>query len=138
MSSSVFVSASSSTKRSARATDIFVKPWIESSPIVTASTSGLSRAPLHSGHGREAHVLLDPVALLRGVGLLVAPLKVVHEPLEGHRVLALAAHPVAVGHEDLLAARSLEEPSCCSLVSSRHGTSSGISYRSAIASITES
>ena len=53
MSSSVFVSSSSSTKRSARATDICVKPWIERSPIVTASTSGLSRAPSHSGHGRK-------------------------------------------------------------------------------------
>ena len=34
-------------------TDIRVKPWIESPPIVTASTSGLSRAPPHSGHGRK-------------------------------------------------------------------------------------
>ncbi len=58
----------------------------------------------------EAHVLLDPVALLRRVGLAVAPLQVVREPLERHRVLALAPHPVAIGHEDALAARSLEEP----------------------------
>ena len=58
----------------------------------------------------EAHVLLDPVARLRRVGLAVAALQVVHEPLERHRVLALAAHPVAVRDEDLLAARPVQEP----------------------------
>ena len=57
----------------------------------------------------EAHVLLDPVALLRRVGLLVAPLEVVHEPLEGHRVLPLSSHPVPVGDEDPVAVGAVEK-----------------------------
>ena len=38
-------------------------------PTVTASTSGLSRAPLQTGQAAEGHVLLDALALLRRVGL---------------------------------------------------------------------
>ena len=38
---------------SARVTDIRVNSWIDRPPIVTASTSGLSRAPPHSGQGRK-------------------------------------------------------------------------------------
>ena len=30
-----------------------VNSWMFRAPIVTASTSGLSRAPLHTGHGRN-------------------------------------------------------------------------------------
>ena len=70
---------------------------------------GLEPRPVALRARAEAHVLLDAVALLRRVGLAVASLQVVREPLERHRVLALATHPVAVGHEDALAARSLEE-----------------------------
>ena len=57
----------------------------------------------------EAHVLLDPISRLRRVRFPVAALHVVDEPLEGHRVLALPTHPVAVGDEDLLAARPVQE-----------------------------
>ena len=53
MSSSVFVSSSSSTNSSARVTDICANSWIDLSPTVTASTSGFSLAPPHSGHGRK-------------------------------------------------------------------------------------
>ena len=59
--------------------------------------------------GAEAHVLLDPLALLRGVGLLVAPLEAGHDPLEGEHVRPPPAHAVAVGDVDLLAVRPEEE-----------------------------
>ena len=59
--------------------------------------------------GPEAHVLLDPVARVRGVRLAVAALEVVEEPLEGHRVLPLAPHPVPVRHEDPLSAGAVQE-----------------------------
>ena len=39
--------------RSARVTDICVNSWMFLSPTVTASTSGFSRAPLQTGHGRN-------------------------------------------------------------------------------------
>ena len=58
----------------------------------------------------EAHVLLDPLALLARVGLAVAPLEVAQDALERHRVLALAAHPVLVLDEDPVAVRAVEEP----------------------------
>ena len=61
------------------------------------------------GTGPEAHVLLDPLALLLRVGLLVAPLERVDDAVERHRVLALPAHPVLVVHEDPVAARAEEE-----------------------------
>ena len=34
-------------------TDMRVNSWMLGSPTVTASTSGLSRAPLQTGHGRN-------------------------------------------------------------------------------------
>ena len=55
------------------------------------------------------HVLLDPLALLARVGLAVAALEVRDEPLERHRVLALAPHPVLVGDEDPVAVRAVQE-----------------------------
>ncbi len=58
----------------------------------------------------KAHVLLDPIALLRGIGLAIAPLEVRHQPLERHRVLPSPTHPVPVGDEDLVAARAEQEP----------------------------
>ena len=57
----------------------------------------------------EAHVLLDPLALLRRVGLAVAALEVLDDPLEGEHVRALAAHPVAVPDVDPLAAGAVQE-----------------------------
>ena len=53
ISSSVAVSSSPSRKRSAAATESWVNSWMFRSPTVTASTSGLSRAPLQTGHGRN-------------------------------------------------------------------------------------
>ena len=109
----------SSTNRSARATDIRVNPWIERSPIVTASTSGLSRAPLHSGHGRK--LMYSSMRSRAGrVGLAVPTLEVGHEALERHRVLPLPSHPVAVGHEDLSPPVPCRKRSCCSVVAPRH------------------
>ena len=49
-----------------------------------------------------------------------------------------AAHPVAVLHVDLVAVGAVEEVVLLLGVSSCHGTSVGISYRSAIAWITDS
>ncbi len=63
---------------------------------MTASTSGLSRAPSHDGQARKAHVLLDPLALLRRIGLAVAALEALDDALEGEHVRALPAHPVPV------------------------------------------
>ena len=60
------------------------------------------------GAGPEAHVLLDPLALLRRVGLAVAALERGDDPLEGHRVLA-PAHPVAVLDVELVAVGAVEE-----------------------------
>ena len=62
------------------------------------------------GAGPEAHVLLDPLTLLAGLGLAVAALEVAEDALERHRVLALAAHPVLVLDEDPVAVRAVEEP----------------------------
>ncbi len=60
--------------------------------------------------GPHRHVLLDALALLRRVGLAVAALQARPEPLERHRVLALAAHAVPVRDEDPVAARPVQEP----------------------------
>jgi len=52
MSTSVGVSSSPSTKRSAAVTESWENSWIDRSPTVTASTSGLRRAPWQTGQGR--------------------------------------------------------------------------------------
>ena len=59
--------------------------------------------------GAEAHVLLDPLALLARVGLAVAALEARDDALEGEHVGALAAHPVPVLDVDLVAVRAEEE-----------------------------
>ena len=53
ISSSVDVRPSESRNASEPLTDSFVNSWMFFSPTVTASTSGLSRAPLQTGHGRN-------------------------------------------------------------------------------------
>ena len=50
---SVSDSSSCSSHSIERRADIFVNWWMPSPPTVTASDSGRSRAPLHSGHGRS-------------------------------------------------------------------------------------
>ena len=77
-----------STNSIARCTDMRVNSWMFLPPTVTASTSGFRRAPLQTGHGPEAHVLLDPLALLARVGLAVAALEARDDPLEGEHVRA--------------------------------------------------
>ena len=57
----------------------------------------------------EAHVLLDPLALLARVGLLVAALEARDDPLEREHVRALAAHPVAVLDVDAVAVGAVQE-----------------------------
>ncbi len=64
---------------------------------------------LARGAGAEAHVFLDPLALLRGVRLLVAPLEAGNDPLEGEHVRPPPAHAIAVGDVDLVAVRPVEE-----------------------------
>ena len=59
--------------------------------------------------GPEAHVLLDPLALLRRVGLLVPALERGDDPLEGHRVGAPPPHPVAVLDVELVALGAVQE-----------------------------
>ena len=57
----------------------------------------------------ERHVLLDPLLLVRRVGLAVAPVEAGDDALEREHVAALAVHPVAVADVQLLAARALQE-----------------------------
>ena len=70
---------------------------------------GLEPRPAAGRTRAEAHVLLDPLALLRGVGLLVAPLEARDDPLEGEHVRPPPAHAVAVGDVDLVAVRPVQE-----------------------------
>ena len=70
---------------------------------------GLEAGALADRARPHRHVLLDPLALTARVRLAVATLEVRDEPLEGHRVLALAAHPVPVVDEDPVAARPEQE-----------------------------
>ena len=109
ISSSVCVSSSESRNSIARVTDIFENSWMFLSPTVTASTSGLSRAPPHCRARPEAHVLLDPLALLRRVRLAVAALEVLDDALEREHVRAPPAHPVAVADVDPLAVGAVQE-----------------------------
>ena len=53
ISCSTSVSSSASRNSSAAATDSFVSSWMLRPPIVTASTSGFSRAPPQAGHARK-------------------------------------------------------------------------------------
>ena len=70
---------------------------------------GLQARPLAGRARPEAHVLLDPLALLRGVGLAVAPLEARDDALERQHVRAPAPHAVAVRDVDLVAVRPVEE-----------------------------
>ena len=70
---------------------------------------GLQPRAVADRAGPEAHVLLDPLALLARVGFLVAALEARHDPLEGEHVRALAAHPVAVLDVDLVALGAEQE-----------------------------
>ena len=53
ISCSVWVRSSESRNSSARVIESRVNSWMFLPPTVTASTSGLSRAPLQTGHGRN-------------------------------------------------------------------------------------
>ena len=57
------------------------------------------RAPA-GGAGPERHVLLDPLALARAVGLAVAALERGDDALEGDHVGAPATHAIAIGDID--------------------------------------
>ena len=70
---------------------------------------GLEPGAAAGGARAEAHVLLDPLADLRRVGLAVAPLEALDDALEREHVRALAAHPVPVLDVDALAVRAVEE-----------------------------
>jgi hypothetical protein len=94
ISSSVGVSSGCRGSR-ARVTDSCVNAWIERSPTVTASTSGFSRAPLQTGHGRS-DILLDPLALRGRVRLLVAARGA--DAMSNASMYALPPHAVAVLH----------------------------------------
>ena len=71
---------------------------------------GLEARALADGARPEAHVLLDPLALARGVGLLVPPLEVRDDALEARELVATAApHAVRVLDVDPLVAGAEEE-----------------------------
>ena len=61
------------------------------------------------GAGLLRHVALDPLAVGLRVGLFVAALELVDDPLEPDLVGAAAAEPVRVGHLMALAAGAVEE-----------------------------
>ena len=99
---------------------------------------GLEARPVADRARSHRHVLLDPLALVARVRLAVAALEVREEALERHRVLALAAHPVAVRHEDPVAARPLQEAVLLLPAELAPGVERSISYRSATARMTDS
>ncbi len=70
---------------------------------------GLEPRPVAGAARAEAHVLLDPLALLRRIRLPVAALERGDDPLEGHRVRPSATHPVPVLDVELVALRAVEE-----------------------------
>ena len=70
---------------------------------------GLEAGPVADRARPHRHVLLDALALLRRVGLAIAPLEARDEALERHRVPPRPAHAVAVRDEDPVAARAVEE-----------------------------
>ena len=82
---------------------------------------GLEPRALADRAGPERHVLLDPLALARAVGVAVAALERVDDPLERDRVGAPAAHPVAVLDVDPVAAGAVEEVALLLLVELRPG-----------------
>ncbi len=57
----------------------------------------------------ERHVLLDPLLLIRRIGVAVAAIEARQDALEGERVAALPAHRVAVADVELLAAGAVQE-----------------------------
>ena len=78
-------------------------------PTLTARLSGRRRAPSHCGAWLLRHVALDPLPHLLRVGLAVAALEVVDDPLEADRVGAAAAEAVAVADLVALGAGAVEE-----------------------------
>ena len=92
ISRSVSVSSSPSRNSSARVTDMRVNSWIELVADRDGEHLGLEPRALALRARPEAHVLLDPLALLRRVGLAVAALEARDDALEGEHVRALAAH----------------------------------------------
>ena len=78
-------------------------------PTLTARLSGRSRAPSQSRARLLGHVALDPLAVGLRVGLFVAALEVVDDPLEADLVGAAAAEAVGVGDLVALAAGAVEE-----------------------------
>ncbi len=69
----------------------------------------LEPRPVALGADPVAHVLLDLLAHELGLGLLVAPLQVPHEPGEGGGVVPHAAFVVAVAQGDAAVAGAVEE-----------------------------
>ena len=70
---------------------------------------GLQARALADGTRPKRHVLLDPFALGRGVGLAVAALETRDDPLEGEHVRAAPAHPVAVADVEPLTLGAVQE-----------------------------
>src|ERR1044072_7504234 len=87
-----------------------------SSSRIQAGAAALDRKALRpqpralaGGAGLLGHVALDPLAVGLRVGLFVAPLQVVDNPLEAHLVGAATAEAVGVGDEVAIAAGAVEE-----------------------------
>src|SRR3954454_527349 len=78
-------------------------------PTLTARLSGRSRAPLQAGAGLFVNVAIDPLPVGLRVGLLVAPLQVVDDPLEADLVGAAAAEAVGVADVVAFVAGAVEE-----------------------------
>ncbi len=109
ISCSVWVRSSESRNSSAR---VIEKPR-ELVDVLGADRDrehlGLQPRALADRARTERHVLLDPLALRRRVGLAVAALKRSDDALEVDHVRAPAAHAVAVLHVDLVAVGAVEE-----------------------------
>ena len=70
---------------------------------------GLQARALADGTRPKRHVLLDPFALGRGVGLAVAALEARDDPLEREHVRAAPAHPVAIADVEPLTLGAVQE-----------------------------
>src|SRR3954454_6161317 len=90
-------------------------------PTLTARLSGRSRAPLQAGAGLFVNVAIDPLPVGLRVGLLVAPLQVVDDPLEADLVGAAAAEAVGVADVVAVAAGAVEEDLLLALLELRPG-----------------
>ncbi len=106
---SVSVSSSASIHSFAARAERSLYSAIERPAILTARLSGAQPGAVADRARLLGHVALDPLAVGLRVGLFVAPLEVVDDPLEADLVGAAAAEAVGVGDLVALLAGAVEK-----------------------------